>query len=104
MSSSYEYTYQPPLFSFIKHRFNTNPNLVVEATIYSLIIGFLVYILLQIMSNQSIFYSFLIILFFYIMFTSTNKPIKGFFKKVKYVSNNTDLKSYEPPKQAAMSP
>lgn len=87
--SQYEYTYQPPLVSFIKHRMNTNPNLFIEATIYSLTIGFLVYILLQVTSYHSIFYSLLIIAFFYIMFTTNNKPIKDFFKKVAYVDKNS---------------
>lgn len=84
----YDTNYQPPLVSILRHRYNSNPSLFVEATMYAIIIGFIVYIFLQITSHQTLFYTLIFIIFIYFMFTSNNKKITQFYKKVKYVAKN----------------
>lgn len=89
----FTYDYQPPLLTFLKHRINTNPDIFVEAVLYSLAIGIFVYIVLQIVSYRHIFYTLLTLVFFYTLFTSNNKSIKGFFKRLQYVATNTKLRT-----------
>ena len=85
----YEYTYQPPFLSFIKHKINTNPEVLQEALLYSIAIGFLVYIFLQLLSTTTILYSVITIVFFYLLLSSKNKTVNDFYKKLKYVVNNS---------------
>lgn len=85
----YEYTYQPPFLSFIKHKMNTSPVVLQEALLYSIAVGFLVYILLQLLSTTSILYALLTIVFFYLLLSSNNGTVKDFFKKLKYVARNS---------------
>lgn len=85
-SKSYEYTYQPPIIEFLKHRYVTNKNLMVEAVLYATTLGLITYIILNIVSYQSIFCSLLFVLFLYLLFTTKSNSVKTFANKLKYVS------------------
>lgn len=84
------YENHPSIIEFIKHRYTTNSNLIVEATLYSIILGIMTYVTLSIVSYKHIFYTLLIIIFFYLLFTNNNNDIRtytqNFITKLKYIS------------------
>ncbi len=96
MTEPYEYTYQPPFLSFLKHRATTNPNLLVEATLYALALGTFTYILLSITSYKTVFFSLLAVVFFYALFTTNNRSIKKFMKQVNFVATNSSNQLVKP--------
>lgn len=71
--------------SFIKHRYETNPSVIIEGLIYATSLGLLTYILLHIVFYRSIFYTILALIFFYALLTTNNHAIKNFIKKVSFL-------------------
>lgn len=85
---AFENTYQPPISSFLYHRFKTNPNHMIEALFYTILVGIIIHFIMQTTTFQTVFYAILAIIFFYALLSTNNKALRKFIKKVQIVAIN----------------